>query len=171
MTKWPKKDSKKVYQDLGEFFTRMSQHDNDLPNQSSSRSQKLDVFLKSSLSYSLEDDAQRTDINERLKQSLKDFVIRVLAGKKHGANSTLDMLYSDAVKNQDLVLNTSDGILNQAIRMGNTEGARRMLHPKYSHLQALYAKYITTPGKAKQYAKSLNQTVSADSDETFPWFG
>ena len=89
-------------------------------------------FLKSSLSYSLEDDAQRTTINERLKQSLKDFVIRVLAGKKHGANSTLDMLYSDAIKNQDLVLNDSDGILNQAIRMGNTEGARRMLHPKYS---------------------------------------
>ena len=29
----------------------------------------------------------------------------------------------------------------------------------------MYAKYITTPGKAKQYAKSLNQTVSADSDE------
>ena len=162
------KDSKKVYQDLGEFFTRMSQHGNsfnDLPNQPSSRSKKLNEFFKESLSYSLEDDAQRTTINKRLKQSLKDFATRVLAGKKHGANSTLDMLYSNAIKTQDLVLNDSDGILNQAIRMGNTEGARRMLHPKYERLQALYAQYITTPGKAKQYAKSLNQTVSADSDE------
>ncbi|MEC8678092.1 MAG: hypothetical protein VXX85_04485, partial [Candidatus Margulisiibacteriota bacterium] len=162
--KMAQKDPKKVYQDLGEFFTRMSQHQSDVPKRFN-LSDRVNDFIKTSLSYSLEDDADAASLNKQLKGSLKDFVTRFIAAKKHGANSTLEMLYSHDHSQADTVMNESDGIINQALDMGNAEGARRMLHPKYPKLQSLFAHFITTQGKAKQYAHALNQTIGADGDD------
>ena len=118
-----KKDPKRVYQDLGEFFTRMSQHsqssitDSTKPYIQDERQSIIHQFFTSTLSTS-------SDQRDELSQSLKDFSKHVLAGKTKGANSTIKLIRQLQLDDRT-ILNGVDGIVDIAmLKLKNFEGQR-----------------------------------------------
>ncbi|MEK9727299.1 MAG: hypothetical protein VW397_04230 [Candidatus Margulisiibacteriota bacterium] len=146
-----KDPQRRVYRDLGEYFTQLSYHAED------ERHKTIVGFLENTLKGAPEhrDEAQ---------QMLHDFSKRVLAAKTKGAKHTFKLLNRLGVPAHTF-FNGHDGIIDIAnYELKNYKAAKRWLFAKDESVKDHLSKTILTQGQSKVYAKSLLACAHADPD-------
>ncbi|MGA0242104.1 MAG: hypothetical protein ACO3K7_03805, partial [Candidatus Marinamargulisbacteria bacterium] len=158
------KNPKRVYRNLGEFFTKMS-HNADQSTGvrnffnkglAPQKTETHNIFSKnqSNISHRL--------ITDQLTTQFSDLAKRILAGKETGTGSVVTSFIKD--KDMRLVFNGQDGLVDMAIQMGNYKGAKRLLHHK--KIKQVMANYLVKdPEFARTYAEALNTLHEVEKND------
>ena len=163
-------DPRRVYRSIGDMLTQLShKKDGQVPNQ-------LAAFFEESLKDPSMD-------RNALAQMKRDFVKHILASQWGGFKPIMDLLHKNHSRDQliDLLSNGSDGVVDLALNMGNTIGAKRLLHAvsysgvsevvgnifdygshKSSTGEKVLKDWMLTPDKSKRLAALLVKTQHVD---------